>query len=162
MKYENGEFIEENVISEFRGMQIEGGKGTLTDWGCRVPMFIYWHGEEKKVRICNDLIDFTDFLQTFLELAGLPNPKYKITGNSFAGLLKDENYKQREWCYSEWDKGYLLRTKNWKLISNGNLFYLPNDEYEKYPFRPENVTPESAHESKVYRANSYSIERSVE
>ncbi|MCH8899475.1 MAG: sulfatase-like hydrolase/transferase, partial [Acidobacteria bacterium] len=48
---------------------IQGGKGTTTDAGTRVPLVACWPGVVPKRKVCDDLVDFSDFLATLLEAA---------------------------------------------------------------------------------------------
>ena len=47
---------------------VAGGKGTMTDAGTRVPLIAAWPGVVKPGAVCDDLIDFSDFLPTFVKL----------------------------------------------------------------------------------------------
>ena len=144
-KHEKGELLREKNVSSFHGEQIVGGKGQLTDWGIRVPTIARWPGTVPAGRSNDDLVDFTDFLPTFNELAGLSAPSFEIDGRSFAALLTGGNHEPREWIFSQRNKNdYCLRTKRWKLCHNGRLYDTREDPSEKNPIHPEQDTPESA------------------
>ena len=145
VRHEKGELLREKNVSSFHGEQILGGKGQLTDWGIRVPTIARWPGIVPAGRSNDELIDFTDFLPTFNELAGLPAPSFEIDGNSFAALLTGGNHQPREWIFSQRSKNdYCLRTERWKLCHNGRLYDTREDPSEKNPINPEQDTPESA------------------
>jgi arylsulfatase A-like enzyme len=42
------------------GKKVQGGKGTMTDRGTHVPLFVRWPGHIKHGATCGDLIDFCD------------------------------------------------------------------------------------------------------
>ena len=63
-------FVYENVVSTMNGRKIPGGKGKLTDWGTRVPTIANWPGVIKPGQSWDDLVDFSDILDT-LELGGM-------------------------------------------------------------------------------------------
>jgi arylsulfatase A len=143
--HNDGEFYEETVYSVIDGQEIPGGKTKITDWGIRVPTFIRWPGRLHEGSVCHELIDFSDFLPTFNELVGLPAPDYKIDGDSFAGILTGEEHDSRDWIYSEKaGLDYAVRSKDWKLLPDGQLFDMRSDIHETNPITPEQDTPASA------------------
>ncbi len=145
ISHENGEYIEELVYSMINGEKVPGGKTQITDWGIRVPTLMHWPGKIQRGTVCDELIDFSDFLPTFNEILDLPPPAYDIDGQSFAGILTGEEYNPRNWVYSE--KGeeiYMVRSKKWKLLPDGKLFDMRSDIHEKNPILPGDDTPQSA------------------
>ena len=135
ISYDEGEYLEEKVYSDFKGMKVPGGKKYFSDWGTRVPTIVVWPDRIKAGSFNNDLIDFTDFLPTILELAGVTLPDKKIDGRSFKAALFGENYEKRDWVFSQKKPGdgYMLRTEDWKLMWDGRLFDMENDPYEQNP-----------------------------
>jgi arylsulfatase A len=127
------------------GEKVAGGKTKITDWGIRVPTFVRWPGQIQGGSVCDELIDFSDFLPTFNDILDLPPPDYKIDGQSFAGILTGEEYHPREWVYSE-HRGmkYMVRTRDWKLLPDGKLFDMRSDIHEKNPILEDADTPASA------------------
>ena len=57
-----------------RGRHIYGMKETMFEGGSRVPLIVNWKGTVAAGRTSDNLIDFTDVLPTFAELAGAPLP----------------------------------------------------------------------------------------
>lgn len=123
------------------------GKGTTTETGMHVPLIVSWPGKVATGKVCDDLVDTTDFLPTLLEAAGpvphgtpLPagsNPD----GRSFLPQARGEKGTPREWIYS-WYSPYPARDKsarefafnrNYKLYRSGELFDLSQDPGEKHP-----------------------------
>jgi arylsulfatase A len=101
------------------GKSIAGGKGTMTDRGTRVPLIVRWPGRIKPGSICDDLVDFSDFLPTFCELAGVPLPQEEIHGRSFQPQLLGRQGDPREWVHVQHqearhirDHEYILNNKN--------------------------------------------------
>ena len=112
-----------------------GAKGRLTDAGTRVPLIANWPGTVPTGTVCNDLVDFSDFMPTFAELAGGKLPEgVIIDGRSFAPQLKGRKGNPREWayCQSVRQRGW-ARTQRWKLYRNGKLFDIEKDPLEKSP-----------------------------
>ncbi len=143
--HENGEFFEETVYSIINGEEVAGGKTKITDWGIRVPTFIRWPGHIQAGSVCDELIDFSDFLPTFNDILDLPPPDYSIDGQSFAGIFTGDNYSPRQWVYSEHQgMKYMVRSKNWKLLPDGKLFDMRSDIHEQNPIMEDDDTPASA------------------
>ena len=143
VKYENGDYVREPVFSAIGDTVIQGGKSELTNGGTHVPLIANWQGVTPVGQ--NDvLIDFSDFLATFAELTGAQVPKdRKIDSRSFAPQLFGEKGNPRKWAYQEWKGRAWIRTKDWKLYDNGDLFDMRNDPYEKHVIKAENDSEES-------------------
>lgn len=129
-------FMGDNGASQFRG------KGTLHEFGIRVPLFVRWPGKVKPGSATAELISGEDLAPTFLAAAGLPVPS-EITGKSFANLLRGEPFASRQFVFAErgahgtnlpgnsadFDLGRVVVGKTHKLIYNalGDLPYWPVD-----------------------------------
>ncbi len=139
----NGKFVRDPVYSEFEGRQIRGGKGTFVDWGTRVPLIANWPGVIEAGKVTGDLVDLSDYLPTFAELAGAPLPEdVTIDGHSFAGRLLRDEPSSREWAYAELRGKRFAKTRDYKLYGNGNFFDLTRDPLEEgEPLKGE-LTPE--------------------
>ena len=144
-KFENGEYIDEPIISMKGEKTVIGGKGELTDAGTHVPLIANWPGITPSGTICDDLIDFSDFMPTLAELGLTELPKgVAIDGRSFAPQLRGEPGNPRDWAYTQWEGDAWVRTKHWKLYRSGNLFDMKNDPLEQTPIQIESETEESA------------------
>ena len=144
-KFENGEYIDEPIISMKGEKTVIGGKGELTDAGTHVPLIANWPGITPSGTICDDLIDFSDFMSTLAELGLAELPKgVAIDGRSFAPQLRGEPGNPRDWAYTQWEGDAWVRTKHWKLYRSGNLFDMKNDPLEQTPIQIESETEESA------------------
>ncbi len=132
---ENGKkCVYEKVVSNFKGQDIPGGKGDLTDWGTRVPTIANWPGVIKPGQTWDDLVDFSDILPTFAELTGGSVPaEVRRDGHSFAGLLTKGTRSPRTWAYAEGRGRFFAKTQRWKLYNNGTFFDTTNDPFEKQP-----------------------------
>jgi arylsulfatase A len=135
---EDGKFIREPIFSVVGDSTIRGGKGLLTDSGTRVPLIANWPGTTPAGLICDDLIDFSDFMPSLAELAGASLPSnVVIDGTSFVPQLKGQKGNPREWVYNEFEGKAWIRTKRWKLYRNGNLYDLNTDRTEEKPITSE-------------------------
>ncbi len=122
-----------------RGRPIYGMKETMFEGGSRVPLIVNWKGNVAPGRTSDDLIDFTDLLPTFAELAGARLPASPVLdGRSFAPQIRGERGTPREWVYvqhntaHEW---YVLE-HGWKLTQAGNLFDMSDAPFAEKPVSP--------------------------
>lgn len=143
--FENGKYIEDPIYSQAKGELFIGGKGKLTDAGTRVPLIANWPGITPAGRVCDDLVDFSDFMPTFTELACGELPKDRIIdGKSFVPQIKGQKRKPRKWAYCQWKGKAWVRTQRWKLYRDGRLFDIPKDPLEKFPILKEGDTNETS------------------
>jgi arylsulfatase A len=80
--------------------RLPGSKGGVLDGATRVPCLISWPAVIRPGSTHHGLVDFSDFLPTFVELAGGELPAgTRINGISFAKLLRGQQGESREWVY---------------------------------------------------------------
>ncbi len=144
-KVEDGEYLREPVYSEISDSLVRGGKSFMTDAGTHVPLIANWKGVTQPGNVNNSLIDFSDFLPTFVELAETKLPTDRIIdGYSFVNKINGTDGKLREWVYVIWEEDSWIRNQKWKLYNNGNLFNMEKDPTEKNPITIENDNEESS------------------
>jgi arylsulfatase A len=113
---------------------MQGAKGELSDAGTRIPLIINCPGVTPEGRICDDLIDFSDFMPTLAELAGTrPPDRVPIDGRSFTPQIYGKTGNPREWVYNQYEGKAWVRSKNWKLYSDGRLYNMREDTRESHP-----------------------------
>ncbi len=140
---DNIKYIETPIVSRQHRKDVIGGKGLLTDGGTRVPMIINCPGTTPLGKVVDDLIDFSDFMPSLVELAGAQIPSdIEIDGHSFSPLILGQPFRPREWVFSEWNKKCWVRTQDWKLYQDGRLYDMNNDPDEKNPIGKEAAQPE--------------------
>ncbi|QDT09029.1 sulfatase-like hydrolase/transferase [Planctomycetes bacterium K23_9] len=148
IRAEGQELIKVPVVSRRNGQDVPGGKKQLTDAGTNVPMIANWSGTIKPGQVVDDLVDFSDFLPTFMDLAGQPLPDgLELDGVSFANRLRGTGSSTRSFAYCEeavlpkpggvepdgessglrW-----VRTQDWKLYNDGRLYHMAEDPLEQY------------------------------
>lgn len=138
-----------SIKSQLNGIEIAGGKGKTTDAGTLVPLVALWDGVTPKGRVCQDLVDFSDFLPTCLEAAGLAVP-CGLDGRSFLPQLRGEQGTPREWIYCYYcprpertEPKRFVRDKRWKLYGDGSFFDVANDVLEKRPLAADDLDAEA-------------------
>lgn len=136
------------IRSRFKGGVIAGDKGSPTEAGTHVPLIARWEGVIAAGPVNTDLIDFTDFLPTLLEVAGV-KPKADVTldGRSFAPQLKGRRGEPREWVFCHYDPHWgnfkfsrHAQDKQYKLYHDGRLFDYRRDPLEQSPIAENTQT----------------------
>jgi len=129
---DNGTHLKVN--SQMGKITIPGGKATPRQTGIRVPLIANWPSVIQPGQTSSQLVDASDFLPTFAELANYRlNKSEVLDGLSFAPRLLGKNGTVREWCFfwydprPGWDKERFNRSiftidHQYKLYSDGRLF----------------------------------------
>ena len=87
----------------------------------------------------DDLVDLSDILPTFVELASASLPPVSLPGASFAPRLLGKTSAQspgRTWVFAEGGKRSWVRDRRWKLYADGQLFDVAADPEEKRAHGP--------------------------
>ena len=145
LKFENGKFVRPKVFSRFKGQDVQGGKGKLTDWGIRVPLIVNQPGTVTAGQVKNDMVDFTDFLPTVTDVAGAKIPKdVELDGHSFASVIDESGHTNRLWAYAERRGGLsCVRSHDFKLYSNGRFYDMQADPEERTPLDSDDISAEA-------------------
>jgi arylsulfatase A len=129
------------VVSEMDGRKVAGAKGSTTDAGTRVPLIVDWPAQGASGRVCRDLVDFSDFLPTLCEAAGVGVPEaLAIDGRSFLPQIKGREGNPRDWIYCWYSRSgkskkakVFARTRRYKLYASGTFYDVAEDPLEKHP-----------------------------
>ncbi|VGO15741.1 Arylsulfatase [Pontiella desulfatans] len=94
-------------------------KGSLyTIDGTEVPCIISWPAGLKKDVVTEELIQNTDFVPTWFELAGAKLPEgYKMDGVSMAPLFRDQKTPIRDYVFNEMGASRAVKTKEWSYMT---------------------------------------------
>lgn len=114
------------------GKALSGKKGTMLECGSLVPTIANWPGVIDGGKTSELLIDSTDLLPTFADLAGakLPNNRV-IDGQSFLPQLLGKKGNPREWIFIELGNKWYVREAKWKLNREDELFDMSNSPFEE-------------------------------
>ena len=124
------------------GRSVNGHKGQLLEGGSRVPLIASWKGTMAPGQVRNDLIDFSDLLPTFADLAGAKLPEgVKFDGRSFAPQLRGEKGNPREWLFVQLGRGWYVRDDGWKLNERGELFSMKDAPFVEEPIAAGTTDP---------------------
>lgn len=133
----------DNVSTVMRdGAVIKGGKHSLLDTGSHVPLLASWPAAVAPGSAYSGLVDFTDLMPTFLELAGTASPD-GLDGVSFAPQLQGRPGNPREWVHTLFVNKYFVRDSQWKLRENGDLYDVTRAPHAERLIPAGNDTAES-------------------
>ncbi len=120
---DNGTGKAQDKLSTIGGRNLSGSKGSMLECGGLVPMIANWPGKVPSGKISADLIDSSDWLPTFAEIAGGKVPgKTIFDGHSIAPQLRGEAGTKRAWIYNQLAAMWYVREAGWKLNEKGELF----------------------------------------
>ena len=123
------------------GRPLAGAKGSMLEGGALVPLVVNWPGTTPAGQVSRNLIDSTDFLPTFAELAGAPLPKNTIDGRSFLAQVRGQQGKPREWIFIELARMWYVREAGWKLTQTGDLFDMSDAPFAEKPVAAGTTDP---------------------
>jgi arylsulfatase A len=114
------------------GRPLAGAKGSMLEGGALVPMIANWPGTAPAGVVSEDMVDSTDFLPTFADVAGAALPaKTVVDGRSFAPQLRGSKGQPREWTFIQLARMWYVREAGWKLNQAGELFDMKNAPFEE-------------------------------
>jgi arylsulfatase A len=141
-----------DIVSQYKGTSVKGGKGQTTIYGSNVPMLITWPGHVAANSIDSNLVDFVDFMATLADATSTSIPlNYGTTdGVSFYNQMLGTSFTPRQSVFLHYQphpdhelnptKRY-AQTREYKLYDSTNYFYnIINDPLEKSPLKTRNLT----------------------
>ncbi len=142
------------ISSKMGQKVIIGGKGHTTDAGTHVPLIANWKGTIPGGQTCEDLVDFSDFLPTLLQISGAEHPlDMTMDGRSFVPQLLGKAGNPRDWIFCHYDPKWrrwklkrYVQTKKWKLYGSRQIFNIQSDPDELHPVSLDQVSKKDAGE----------------
>lgn len=137
------------IRTEWSGRTLQGGKGSTREAGMHVPLIANWRGKIPGGRVCEDLVDTTDFLPTLCAAVGAQAPAV-VDGRSFLPQILGEKGQPREWLYCWYAPNQnkvdvpviFARDHHYKLYNTGRFVKLSEDGYVEQPFEGANLSPD--------------------
>lgn len=143
--FEQGEYVYETVVSKIDGREVPGGKATLTDWGCRVPLILNWPGTVAAGEVSQRLVDASDLTPSLAAVAGASLPTgVHLDGQATLLAGAHEAAAERRWAFSEHDGKSFVRTRRWKLYDDGRFIDAKEDPDELRPLARQDLSPAAA------------------
>jgi arylsulfatase A-like enzyme len=139
---EGGKMFKQPIEFAWKGQSIKGGKGELSDGGTRVPLVANWPGKLERGKVVDDLVDFSDWFPTFVELAGGSAPE-GLDGVSLADRLRGGGASSRSWAFAERNSMRWVRTQRWKLYDDGRLYDMSDGREELTPVTISSASQEA-------------------
>lgn len=131
------------ITSKLPGMNLQGGKGIMTEAGSRVPLLAWWPGTIKP-GVREQLFCLADVLPTITSVAGIPLSR-QLDGMDLSHVLLGKEGKDREQVFINYGSGYFVRESRFRLNQDGKLYDIPvTSDKERYS---EKVTTDPAHEA---------------
>ncbi len=138
------------VVSRWKGQSVQGAKGYTVGAGTHVPFIANWQGTITAGQINENLVDFTDFMPSLLDIAGTKDSwKEIMDGVSFYPQFNHKPAETRDWIYCyyhpRWgkfpNKQYVQNTQ-WKLYKQGLFYNVADDPMELSPLPTSQLTTE--------------------
>ncbi|NBX11704.1 MAG: hypothetical protein EBR19_05790 [Chitinophagaceae bacterium] len=114
------------------GRPLSGKKGDMLEGGGLVPLLANWPGVIPPNQVSNTLIDASDLLPTFADIAGAKLPTQNpLDGRSFLPQLLGRKGSPRDWIFCELGNKWYVRDARWKLNREGELYDMINSPFEE-------------------------------
>ncbi|HEY6975281.1 MAG TPA: sulfatase-like hydrolase/transferase [Chitinophagaceae bacterium] len=142
------------LVSIYNGAKFRGGKNFTSKKGTQTPFVAYWPTVIASGQKSNILIDYTDFLPTLADIAGISKPgNYgTLDGVSFYDNIVGTSGTDRSWIFCHWDNNpkdkkppiRYVNNQNYKLydtLGYQNFYNIKNDVNEEHPLPDNSLTP---------------------
>jgi len=135
------------VTASFRN--IDGSKADRAqnrEGTALVPLIVHWPDVISSAAVKDDLVDFSDLLPTFADVAGFTLPaNWVLDGQSIGPLLRGgAGWTPRSWVYFQIENNWCVRGTDYRLNRDGRLFDLSDAPFSMTEILPQNDTPASA------------------
>jgi arylsulfatase A len=105
------------------GRRLTGQKGSMQEGGALVPLIVSWPGVIAGGRVSGGVLDSSDFVPTFAELAGVKLPVDRlIDGRSLLPQWRGAADQHRSWAFVQLARSWYVREQQWKLNEAGELY----------------------------------------
>jgi len=107
--------------------------------GPLIPLIVHWPNAITSPSVTDDLVDFTDLLPTYADVAGASIPaNWELDGQSFAPLLRGDT-DPREWIYHQLRNDWCVRSPQYQLNRDGRFFDMSDAPFSRTEIT--NLTP---------------------
>ncbi|MDB2674203.1 sulfatase-like hydrolase/transferase [Akkermansiaceae bacterium] len=108
------------VVTSLNGKPVAGGKGKADhDSGVRTPFFVTMPGTVKEGEVSAELVDFSDLLPTFCELAEIDTSADKnLDGVSLLPTLTGNGERKKPWSYLFYSRNDATQSASSVVVRN--------------------------------------------
>jgi arylsulfatase A len=135
-----------NISSKLPGLEIQGGKGTMTEAGCRVPLIVRWPGTIAPNE-SEDFFCLVDVLPTLASITGIELTA-EVDGMDLSHYFFQKEGQDREYIFMSFKNYFFVRDKRFRLDEEGNLYDIPvrsdNERYSEKIIKNSEYQPERA------------------
>ena len=132
-----------SITSKLPGMDLKGGKGSMTEAGSRVPLLAWWPGQIKPA-VRDEFFCLVDVLPTIHSIADIELNR-KVDGMNLSHLLVGGEGSNRERVLINYGRGFFVRESRFRLNQDGKLYDIPiTSDASRYS---EAVTTDPTHDS---------------
>jgi len=104
-----------SVTSILPGLEVQGGKGSLTEAGSRVPLIAWWP-ETIEPQVTEKIFSLADILPTTTALAGI-SVERQVDGKNLSHYLLGTEGIDRDHAFVTWKTGAFVREHRFRLKS---------------------------------------------
>jgi arylsulfatase A len=112
-----------SITSRLPGIDVTGGKGSMTEAGCRVPLLAWWPGRIRPA-VRDEFFCLVDCLPTIVSIAGIELTA-KVDGMDLSHLFLGKQGENREHVLMSYGKGFFIRNERFRLHEDGTLYDIP-------------------------------------
>ena len=132
-----------SITSKLPGMDLKGGKGSMTEAGSRVPLLAWWPGQIKPA-VRDEFFCLVDVLPTIHSITDIELNR-KVDGMNLSHLLVGGEGSNRERVLINYGRGFFVRESRFRLNQDGKLYDIPiTSDASRYS---EAVTTDPTHDS---------------
>lgn len=119
------------ITSKLAGIDLKGGKGTMTEAGSRVPLLAWWP-ESIQPAVQDEFFCLVDVLPTIASVSGIELDA-PVDGLDLSHNLYGRTGRNREHVLINYGKGYFVRDKRFRLNQDGKFYDIPvTSDVERY------------------------------
>jgi len=112
------------ITSRLAGMELKGGKGTMTEAGSRVPLLAAWPGTIEAGGVRDEMFCLVDVLPTITAVAGI-ELSGDVDGMDLSHNLLGVGGEDRKHVLINYGTGFFVREERFRLNQNGKLYDIP-------------------------------------
>ena len=136
------------ITSKLPGMNLKGGKGSMTEAGSRVPLLAWWPGTIQPA-VRDEFFCLVDILPTVASLSGIKLSR-ELDGMDLSHNLLGKKGKNREYVQICYKKGLFVRDRRFRLHEDGRFYDIPTtSDKERYSEKKSDNPEHEVHRKRL-------------